>query len=114
MVFPYFPYVCPYVKGVNITITSPDGKVLSGNELFKKAERKMQRILNARRYFERFLQDLSNSWKVILIGLFIAMVLALVWIVAIRLMAGLMVWLGILGILSFLIIGEISRKRFEP
>ncbi|XP_022661704.1 choline transporter-like protein 2 isoform X3 [Varroa destructor] len=91
-------------NGANITITSSDGKVLSGNELFKKAERKMQRILNARRYFERFLQDLSNSWKVILIGLFIAMVLALVWIVAIRLMAGLMVWLGILGILSFLII----------
>lgn len=92
------------VQGGNITVEM-DGKTYTGNQLVEKAKRKMERILNTRRYLERGLQDLSNTWKVILIGLVFAMVFALIWIVLMRFAAGLMVWLGILGILALMILG---------
>ncbi|OQR73553.1 choline transporter protein 2-like [Tropilaelaps mercedesae] len=89
------------LKG-DITVKE-NGKSISGSELLEKAVRKMERILNARKYLERLLQDLTNTWRAILVGLVCSMMLALAWIVLIRYMAGLMVWTGILGVLAILI-----------
>ena len=97
------------VGNQNLTIES-DGKTYTGTELVEKAKRKMDRILNARKYIERLLVDLSNTWKFILIGLPFSMVFALVWIVLMRFAAGWMIWLGILSMLALLIASESDKN----
>ena len=51
---------------------------------------------------QRVVEDLSNSWPYIVVGLAIAAVLCLIYIVLMRWFAGIMVWFSILGTIALL------------
>lgn len=52
-------------------------------------------------------QDLEQSWWKILLGLLGAMILCLIYIVLMRYIAGIMVWISIVGVIVLLSVGEI-------
>jgi len=49
---------------------------------------------------ERIFQDYANVWWVILIGLAISMVVSFLWILLMRFVAGVMVWISIVAVLA--------------
>lgn len=55
---------------------------------------------------ERIFQDFNNSWWMILIGLVVAMVVSLLWILLMRFVAAFMVWLSILAVLAIQAVGK--------
>jgi choline transporter-like protein 2/4/5 len=50
----------------------------------------------------KVVQDLSNSWPFVVIGLAMAMVLCLIYIVLMRWFAGIIVWFSLLGTIALL------------
>ncbi|KAL5013102.1 hypothetical protein ScPMuIL_011653 [Solemya velum] len=61
-------------------------------------------FLKAKEYTEKVVEDVVASWWMILVAFVLAMVISLVWIVLMRWLAGLMVWITLvafLGIFSF-------------
>ncbi|XP_041370710.1 choline transporter-like protein 2 [Gigantopelta aegis] len=53
-------------------------------------------------YGEMVYKDVVNSWQVILVGLGLTMLLAMIWIVLMRWIAGIMIWFTIFAVLGFL------------
>ncbi|KAJ8300483.1 hypothetical protein KUTeg_022002 [Tegillarca granosa] len=53
-------------------------------------------FLKAKEYGEKIVEDVVASWWMILVVLIIAMIISLIWIVLMRWLAGIMVWLTIL------------------
>lgn len=53
-------------------------------------------FLKAKEYGEKIIQDVVASWWMILIAFLIAMVISLVWIVLMRWLAGVMVWITVI------------------
>lgn len=61
-------------------------------------------FLKAKEYGEKIIQDVVASWWMIVIAFLLAMVISLVWIVLMRWLAGVMVWLTLLlfiGVFAF-------------
>lgn len=56
---------------------------------------------------QMIIEDVIDSWKVILVGFLISMVVSLIFIAMMRWVAAPMVWLSILGVLGLLSYGEL-------
>ncbi|XP_022248889.1 choline transporter-like protein 2 isoform X2 [Limulus polyphemus] len=70
----------------------------------EKAGKALALILNARQVGERIFQDFSRVWWILILLLLASMVLSFIWILLMRLVAGVMVWLSIIcvtGLLGF-------------
>ncbi|XP_013858372.1 choline transporter-like protein 5-B [Austrofundulus limnaeus] len=71
----------------------------SVNDL-KDAAKSIASLLNAKEVGMKILEDFSNSWMWILVGLAITIVVSLLFILLLRYIAGLIVWLVIIGVVS--------------
>lgn len=65
----------------------------------KTASKFITKVLEAKAYADKIISDVVVSWWIILIGLIVTMVVSLIWIVLMRWVAGVMVWLGIIAFL---------------
>ncbi|XP_071443177.1 choline transporter-like protein 2 isoform X2 [Hetaerina americana] len=75
-------------------------------EELHNATRFLAALSSAQEFGEMMLQDLTKVWPYVLVGLAVAMIVCLVFILLMRWLAGVMVWLsivGVLGLLSFVI-----------
>lgn len=84
----------------NTTLFQPD-EMGAGSDTFtvkklKKAVKTLAEILNLRNFGEKILNDLVNSWWIILIGLIIASAVAFLWIILMRFVAAVMVWASLI------------------
>ena len=57
---------------------------------------------------EGILQDFNNCWWHILIGLAVSMVVSFMWIVLMRFIAGIMVWMSIIAVLAMQAFGKLQ------
>ncbi|XP_017571225.1 choline transporter-like protein 2 isoform X3 [Pygocentrus nattereri] len=89
------------VIGNETTFTSGDVN-LNATDLLE-ATKKSNIVVEARQVAMRIFEDYTQSWHWILLGLVIAMVLSLLFIILLRFLAGVMVWVMI--ILVILVIG---------
>ncbi|XP_069050100.1 choline transporter-like protein 5-B isoform X2 [Lepisosteus oculatus] len=66
----------------------------------REAARAINSLLDAREVGMKIFEDYASSWFWILIGLFIAMVVSLVFILLLRFTAGVLLWLIIFGVIG--------------
>ncbi|XP_038045562.1 choline transporter-like protein 2 [Patiria miniata] len=88
-------------KGLNF-ITTVGGENLTDDTIVSKLITAAENFLDLRSLFSVVYQDFVSSWYIILIGLSAGMILALVWIIIMRWIAGVMTWLSILGLWAIL------------
>ncbi|XP_015204583.1 choline transporter-like protein 2 isoform X2 [Lepisosteus oculatus] len=88
--------------GNDTTFNDGRGKVRNVTELLEGAK-KANMVLEARQVAMKIFEDYTQSWYWILLGLVIAMIVSLIFIVLLRYLAGIMVWIMI--ILVILVIG---------
>lgn len=69
------------------------------------ASKFMTKVLEAKAYADKIISDVVVSWWIILIGLIVTMFASLIWIVLMRWVAGVMVWLGIISFLVLFGVG---------
>ncbi|CAM5105338.1 unnamed protein product [Natator depressus] len=69
-------------------------------ELISSGAQQIVKSLNAKDIGTKIFEDFASSWYWILIGLLIAMVLSLLFLLLLRLVAGVLVWALILGVLA--------------
>lgn len=67
----------------------------------KNATGTLAKFLSYREFGEKIFVDFKTSWKYILLGLFLSMLVSLIWIVLMRWIAGPMIWLSIILVLAF-------------
>ncbi|XP_037914056.1 choline transporter-like 2 isoform X4 [Hermetia illucens] len=75
---------------------------------FEKALEQVKLLANINGLGQLIVEDLTESWPVMAIGLILAMILSLVFIAVMRWLAKPMVWLSILGVLGLLGFGIYS------
>ncbi|XP_024861851.1 choline transporter-like protein 2 isoform X1 [Kryptolebias marmoratus] len=90
------------VVGNVTTFTDDDNNKINASDLLE-ASKKSNYALEARQVAMRIFEDYTQSWHWILLGLVIAMVVSLIFIVLLRFLAGVMVWVMI--VLVILVIG---------
>ncbi|XP_051801512.1 choline transporter-like protein 2 isoform X2 [Acanthochromis polyacanthus] len=90
------------VVGNETTFDSGEGGSINASEVLE-ASKKSNVVVEARQVAMRIFEDYTQSWHWILLGLVIAMVVSLIFIVLLRFLAGVMVWLVI--VLVILVIG---------
>ncbi|XP_055014083.1 choline transporter-like protein 2 isoform X1 [Boleophthalmus pectinirostris] len=90
------------VVGNETSFDTGDGKSINATEVLE-ASKKSNVGVEARQVAMRIFEDYTQSWHWILLGLVIAMVVSLIFIVLLRFLAGIMVWVMI--ILVILVIG---------
>ncbi|CAM2101336.1 unnamed protein product [Caretta caretta] len=69
-------------------------------QLISSGAQQIVKSLNAKDIGTKIFEDFASSWSWILIGLLIAMVLSLLFLLLLRLVAGVLVWVLILGVLA--------------
>ncbi|XP_031419692.1 choline transporter-like protein 2 isoform X2 [Clupea harengus] len=69
------------------------------------AAKKSNIAMEARQIFMRIFEDYTQSWHFILIGLVIAMVVSLIFIVLLRFLAGIMVWVMMFMVILVILYG---------
>uniref|UniRef100_A0AAY4DFL1 Choline transporter-like protein n=1 Tax=Denticeps clupeoides TaxID=299321 RepID=A0AAY4DFL1_9TELE len=84
------------------TFTDDSGQTRNASDLLE-ATKKSNIAVEARQVAMRIFEDYTQSWHWILLGLFIAMVISLIFIVLLRYLAGIMVW--VMMIMVILVIG---------
>ncbi|XP_067662582.1 choline transporter-like protein 2 [Haliotis asinina] len=82
-------------KGNNVTLTGMDG-VINGTTL-QKASKVFDLFLQAKQYGEKAIADVQTTWWMILIALCLACLISLIWIVLMRWIAGVMVWVTVVA-----------------
>uniref|UniRef100_A0A8C6NNM3 Choline transporter-like protein 2 n=1 Tax=Nothobranchius furzeri TaxID=105023 RepID=A0A8C6NNM3_NOTFU len=90
------------VVGNETTFVDDDNNRVNATELLD-ASKKSNYALEARQVAMRIFEDYTQSWHWILLGLLIAMAVSLIFIVLLRFLAGIMVWIMI--VLVILVIG---------
>uniref|UniRef100_A0A1A8MAZ0 Choline transporter-like protein 2 n=2 Tax=Nothobranchius TaxID=28779 RepID=A0A1A8MAZ0_9TELE len=90
------------VVGNETTFVDDDNNRVNATELLD-ASKKSNYALEARQVAMRIFEDYTQSWHWILLGLLIAMAVSLIFIVLLRFLAGVMVWIMI--VLVILVIG---------
>ncbi|XP_063058155.1 choline transporter-like protein 2 [Engraulis encrasicolus] len=70
-----------------------------------EAAKKSNFAMEARQVFMRVFEDYTQSWHFILIGLVIAMVVSLIFIVLLRFLAGIMVWVMMFMVILVILYG---------
>ncbi|KAK2919373.1 choline transporter-like protein 2 isoform X1 [Channa argus] len=104
----------------NETVIETEGGVKVNATEVLEASKKSNIAVEARQVAMRIFEDYTQSWHWILLGLLIAMVISLIFIVLLRYLAGIMVWVMI--VLVILVIGygivhcymEYSSLKGEP
>ena len=82
----------------NTTVISDEGTINKkgiNKGTLKYAMGALSAFLNVRNIGERIFNDLKDSWYIVGIGLILATILSFLWIILMRFMAGIMVWLSI-------------------
>ncbi|XP_041370841.1 choline transporter-like protein 4 [Gigantopelta aegis] len=82
----------------NFVLKAADGTKVT-RALLKDANREMARFF---KYGQQVYADVIKSWQSLLVGLGLTMLLAMIWIVLMRWIAGIMVWLTIFAVLGCL------------
>ncbi|GFR06390.1 choline transporter-like protein 4 [Trichonephila clavata] len=111
--FPIFGRCLPDIKKLapkdpDKPITDKDDNVirLGDEELvvdsIVNATGSLAQFLSLREMGSKIFSDFKASWHLLLLGLILSMVVSLVWIVLMRWLAGLMVWLSAVLLLAFL------------
>ncbi|GIY40639.1 choline transporter-like protein 4 [Caerostris darwini] len=72
-------------------------------EEVKNATNQLAKFLSLTEMGEKVFSDFKTSWEYLLAGLFLAMLVSLIWIVLMRWLAGIMIWLSIILVLAFLV-----------
>ncbi|XP_040261407.1 choline transporter-like protein 4 [Bufo bufo] len=86
----------------NFTIVS-NGQTLTGNQSKNSVVNATDQILKSfdfQNLGKKIFQDFARSWSWIIIGLVIAMVVSLLFLILLRFTAGILVWLLILGVIG--------------
>ncbi|XP_040891790.1 choline transporter-like protein 2 isoform X2 [Toxotes jaculatrix] len=107
------------VVGNETTIDDGNGTSINAKDVLE-ASKKSNVVVEARQVAMRIFEDYTQSWHWILLGLVIAMIVSLVFIVLLRFLAGVMVWVMI--VLVILVIGygifhcymEFASLKGEP
>ncbi|KAM7010269.1 choline transporter-like protein 2 [Tautogolabrus adspersus] len=107
------------VVGNETTFDAGEGFNVNATDVLE-ASKKSNVVLEARQVAMRIFEDYTQSWYWILLGLVIAMVVSLIFIVLLRFLAGIMVWVMI--VLVILVIGygifhcymEFASLKGEP
>ncbi|KAK7929561.1 hypothetical protein WMY93_005956 [Mugilogobius chulae] len=107
------------VVGNETVFEDGEGKTVNATEVLD-ASKKSNVVVEARQVAMRIFEDYTQSWHWILLGLLIAMVVSLIFIVLLRFLAGIMVWVMI--VLVILVIGygifhcymEFASLKGEP
>lgn len=106
----------PDNNGVNRPIYDENGKPLNGTKL-EEGLKYLGDLLNLKQVGAFLLEDLTVSWKYILIALAFAAITSFIWILLMRWLAKPVVWLGILsfifilGVLTGLAFYEFDQLR---
>uniref|UniRef100_A0AAQ5YE59 Choline transporter-like protein n=1 Tax=Amphiprion ocellaris TaxID=80972 RepID=A0AAQ5YE59_AMPOC len=90
------------VVGNETTFDAGQGVSINASEVLE-ASKKSNVVVEARQVAMRIFEDYTQSWYWILLGLVIAMIVSLIFIVLLRFLAGVMVWVMI--VLVILVIG---------
>ncbi|XP_055925450.1 choline transporter-like protein 2 isoform X1 [Argiope bruennichi] len=72
-------------------------------EAVKNATNHLAKFLSLTEMGEKVFSDFKTSWEFLLGGLVLSMLVSLIWIVLMRWLAGIMIWLSIILVLSFLV-----------
>uniref|UniRef100_A0A8C4H1X7 Choline transporter-like protein n=1 Tax=Dicentrarchus labrax TaxID=13489 RepID=A0A8C4H1X7_DICLA len=107
------------VVGNETTFDGGEGTAVNATDVLE-ASKKSNVVVEARQVAMRIFEDYTQSWHWILLGLVIAMVVSLIFIVLLRFLAGIMVWVMI--VLVILVIGygifhcymEFASLKGEP
>ncbi|KAM8879149.1 choline transporter-like protein 2 isoform 2-T2 [Spinachia spinachia] len=107
------------VVGNETTFDAGQGYNINATDVLE-ASKKSNVVVEARQVAMRIFEDYTQSWHWILLGLVIAMVVSLIFIVLLRFLAGIMVWVMI--VLVILVIGygifhcymEFASLKGEP
>ncbi|XP_022611302.1 choline transporter-like protein 2 isoform X2 [Seriola dumerili] len=107
------------VVGNETSFDAGEGHNINATEVLE-ASKKSNVVVEARQVAMRIFEDYTQSWHWILLGLVIAMVVSLIFIVLLRFLAGVMVWVMI--VLVILVIGygifhcymEFASLKGEP
>ncbi|XP_036385684.1 choline transporter-like protein 2 isoform X1 [Megalops cyprinoides] len=91
-----------FIEGNTTTFEDEDGKMKDATDL-QEGAKKANKVTEARQVAMKIFEDYTQSWHWILLGLLIAMIVSLIFIVLLRYLAGIMVWVMI--ILVILVIG---------
>ncbi|KAG9338747.1 hypothetical protein JZ751_025183 [Albula glossodonta] len=86
----------------NTTFSDGEGSLVNATDL-QEGAKKANKLLEARQVAMKIFEDYTQSWHWILVGLLIAMIVSLIFIVLLRYLAGIMVWVMI--VLVILVIG---------
>ncbi|XP_076091063.1 choline transporter-like protein 2 isoform X1 [Mytilus galloprovincialis] len=78
-----------------VNVTDSANNTLT-DEIIKEGLNVYGIFLKAKEYGEKIVEDVVTSWWMIIIGLFIATLLSLIWIFTMRWLAGIMVWFTVL------------------
>ncbi|KAA8594561.1 hypothetical protein FQN60_011696 [Etheostoma spectabile] len=90
------------VVGNETTFNDGEGSSINATDVLE-ASKKSNVVVEARQVAMRIFEDYTQSWHWILLGLVIAMLVSLLFIVLLRFLAGIMVWVMI--VLVILVIG---------
>ncbi|CAG2231424.1 SLC44A2_4_5 [Mytilus edulis] len=83
------------VQGENLTgVEDSSGNSLT-NDIIESGLDAFGIFLKAKEYAEKIIEDVVTTWWMILLGILIAMILSLTWIIIMRWIAGIMVWFTI-------------------
>lgn len=88
------------VENENLNNVTDSANNTLSNEIIKDGLNVYGIFLKAKEYGEKIVEDVVSSWWMILVGLFIAMSLSLIWIVVMRWLAGVMVWFTIIAFIG--------------
>ncbi|KAG7491600.1 hypothetical protein MATL_G00005370 [Megalops atlanticus] len=91
-----------FIGGNTTTFEDEDGKIKDATDL-QEGAKKANKVTELRQVAMKIFEDYTQSWHWILLGLLIAMIVSLIFIVLLRYLAGIMVWVMI--ILVILVIG---------
>ncbi|KAK0065696.1 choline transporter-like protein 2 [Biomphalaria pfeifferi] len=83
------------IAGKNHTIVNNDNKTLDGGDI-NYGIKVFEAFLKAKEIGDKIIADVVASWWMMLIGLVVAMVISMIWIVLMRWISGFMVWLTVL------------------
>ncbi|XP_053189399.1 choline transporter-like protein 2 isoform X1 [Scomber japonicus] len=93
--------------GNETTLDDGEGRQINATNVLE-ASKKSNMVIEARQVAMRIFEDYTQSWHWILLGLVIAMVVSLIFIVLLRFLAGIMIW-----VMIFLVIVVIGYGIFH-
>ncbi|KAK7888905.1 hypothetical protein WMY93_024465 [Mugilogobius chulae] len=103
--FPDFNTRNGIVTVANRTVFRDGLNILRNISDLQDAATGINNLLNAKQVFTRVFEDYANTWHWILLGLVITMVLSLVFILLLRYIAGVLLWLIIFGVVGAIAYG---------